>query len=40
VRIEGGKAVIRAAKGVAYQVIIDGQRIVDVKSEGVDTLQF
>ena len=40
VRIEGGKAVIRAAKGVAYQVIIDGQRIVDVKSQGVDTLQF
>ena len=40
VTIEGGKAVIRAKKGAAYQVVIDGQRIVDVKSEGVDTIPF
>jgi hypothetical protein len=40
VRVEGGKAVVRAKKGVAYQVLIDGRRIVDVRSEGVDAIAF
>ena len=40
VKIEGGKAVVRAKKGAAYQVLIDGKRIVDVKSEGADTVPF
>jgi hypothetical protein len=40
VKIEGGKAVVRARKGAAYQVLIDGKKIVDVKSEGVDSIIF
>jgi hypothetical protein len=40
VKIEGGKAVVRARKGAAYQVLIDGKKIVDVKSEGVDSITF
>jgi len=32
--------VVRARKGAAYQVLIDGKRIVDVKSEGADTVPF
>jgi hypothetical protein len=38
VTIKDGKAVILARPGVAYQVIIDGKRIVDVKSAGTDTV--
>ena len=38
VTIQGAKAIIQARKGVAYQVVIDGKRIVDVKSEGTDTV--
>ena len=35
--VEGDrKARIRAKKGVKYQVLIDGQRIVDVTSQGID----
>jgi hypothetical protein len=38
VAIEGASAVIRARRGQAYQVLIDGTRIVDVKSEGTDSV--
>jgi hypothetical protein len=38
VTIKDGKAVIQAKAGAAYQVIIDGKRIVDVKSAGTDTV--
>jgi len=38
VKIDGAKAVIEGKKGVAYQVVIDGRRVVDVKSEGTDTV--
>ena len=38
VTIKDGKAVIQARAGVAYQVIIDGKRVVDVKSAGTDTV--
>ena len=36
--IKDGKAVIQARAGVTYQVIIDGQRVVDIKSGGTDTV--
>jgi len=38
VSLKDGKAVIRARKGAAYQVLIDGAKIVDVKSAGTDTV--
>jgi hypothetical protein len=38
VTVQAGKATVRAKKGVAYQVLIDGTRVVDVKSEGTDVL--
>jgi len=38
VAIKDGKAVIQAKAGAAYQVIIDGKRVVDVKSAGTDTV--
>jgi len=38
VTIKDGKAVIQARAGAAYQVLIDGKRIVDVKSAGTDTV--
>jgi hypothetical protein len=38
VAIKDGKAVIQARAGVTYQIIIDGKRIVDVKSTGTDTV--
>ncbi len=34
--IRGETAVVQAAKGVAYQVVVDGKRVVDVKSAGTD----
>ena len=36
VTIRDGKAQIRAKEGVAYQVLVDGQRVVDVRSHGED----
>ncbi|MCX5654548.1 MAG: hypothetical protein NTY65_07880 [Planctomycetota bacterium] len=36
VTIKDGKAVIQGRAGTTYQVLIDGQRIVDVKSAGTD----
>jgi hypothetical protein len=33
-----GKADIRARKGLAYQILVDGQRIIDVKSQGTDVV--
>jgi hypothetical protein len=36
VTIKGGKAIIQGRAGTTYQVLIDGQRIVDVKSAGTD----
>jgi hypothetical protein len=38
VTIKGGKAVIQGRAGAAYQAIIDGKRVVDVKSAGTDTV--
>jgi hypothetical protein len=38
VKLEAGKAVIQAKKGAAYQVLVDGNRVVDVKSAGTDTV--
>jgi len=38
VAIRGGKAHIRAKEGVAYQVLVDGQRVVDVISRGEDVV--
>jgi hypothetical protein len=38
VTIQGAKATIQGRKGVAYQVLIDGKRVVDVKSDGTDTV--
>lgn len=38
--VRDGRAHIRAKAGVAYQVIIDGRRIVDVKSQGEDVVQL
>jgi len=38
VQIRDGKAHIQGKKGVAYQVLVDGQRVVDVQSKGEDTL--
>jgi len=38
VTIRDGKAQIRAKKGVAYQALVDGQRIVDIKSQGTDVI--
>jgi hypothetical protein len=37
VTIRGGKAIIRAKRGLGYQVIVDG-RVVDVDSEGNDVI--
>ena len=34
----GDTAEIRATKGVSYQVIVDGERIVDVASKGNDVI--
>jgi hypothetical protein len=36
VRFEGAEAVIEGRAGTRYQVLIDGTRIVDIVSEGVD----
>ena len=38
VTIRGGKAHVRAKEGVAYQVLVDGQRVVDVRSRGEDVV--
>jgi len=38
VTIRDGMARVEAKAGVEYQVIIDGKRIVDVKSQGIDVL--
>ena len=40
VTIAEGKARIQAQKGVRYQVLIDGQTIVDVQSQGTDELEL
>lgn len=36
VTIRNGRAVIQAREGVAYQAVVDGRRIVDLKSRGTD----
>ena len=40
VSIRDGQAHIRARAGAAYQVLIDGRRVVDVKSAGEDTVRL
>jgi len=40
VRIEGGRALIEGRKGVTYQVLVDGGRIVDVASQGGDVVDL
>jgi hypothetical protein len=39
VSIEGGKAIVQGKEGLSYQVILDGERIVEVKSKGVDRVE-
>ena len=36
VEIRDGKAHIKATKGLAYQILVDGDRIVDIESKGTD----
>ncbi|MFZ5829871.1 MAG: hypothetical protein ACOY3P_07275 [Planctomycetota bacterium] len=38
VAIESGKAIVTAQRGVKYQVLVDGQRVVDVESAGRDEI--
>jgi hypothetical protein len=38
VTIDGAKAVVQAEAGLRYQVLIDGQRIVSVDSQGTDLI--
>ena len=38
VTLEDGRALIRARKGLRYQILIDGTRIVDVESQGEDVI--
>ncbi|MBI5369253.1 MAG: hypothetical protein HZA54_19610, partial [Planctomycetes bacterium] len=38
VELRGGQAAVKARAGVAYQVLIDGRRIVDVMSQGEDLI--
>ncbi len=40
VTIKDGVAHVRGRAGVDYQVIIDGKRIVSVKSQGEDTIHL
>jgi hypothetical protein len=40
VTIEDGTARIQAKNGVAYQVVVDGTRIVDIRSKGVDMIHL
>jgi hypothetical protein len=40
VEIQNGKAVIHAQKGVNYQIIINGERIVNVTSKGMDIISL
>jgi hypothetical protein len=40
VEIRGGKAHVRAKAGATYQVLIDGRRIVEVRSKGRDTIEL
>ena len=38
VETRDGKAHVKARKGVAYQLLLDGQRILDIQSEGADVV--
>ncbi|HXR06805.1 MAG TPA: hypothetical protein VN765_05715, partial [Candidatus Acidoferrum sp.] len=38
VSIRGGQARVQGCKGVAYQVVVDGGRIVQVQSRGEDSI--
>jgi len=40
VTIRSAKARIRAKEGVSYQVLVDGQRVVDVRSQGEDVVSL
>jgi len=40
VRIEDGEAVVSGNAGLSYQVIIDGERIIEVKSKGKDRIDW
>jgi len=40
VAIEGGKARIQARKGLTYQILVDGKKIVDITSKGEDVLEL
>jgi hypothetical protein len=40
VKLEGDQAVIDGTAGVTYQVIIDGRRIVGVRSKGRDVVEL
>ncbi len=38
VEVRDGEAIIRAKKGVRYQVLVDGSRVLDIQSQGTDTI--
>jgi hypothetical protein len=38
--LENGRAHIRASKGVSYQIIVDGKRVVTIESIGDDVVAF
>jgi hypothetical protein len=40
VKLDGERATIQAAAGISYQVLIDGDRMVDITSRGVDVLSL
>lgn len=40
VAIKQGKAVVSGRKGIKYQLLVDGQRIIDVDSQGEDTVEI
>ena len=40
VKLVGDQAIIEAERGVTYQVIIDGRRLVGVRSQGRDVVEL
>jgi len=38
VEIRGSKAFIRARKGIRYQILVDGERVLDIQSKGTDQI--
>jgi hypothetical protein len=40
VEVRDGKAHIQAREGITYQIVVDGERIIDVRSKGIDEVQI